>query len=148
VILNLVPHPEMQKRGVDSIEVAVVRTAPDTLTLRFHLSGAIDEILIPSAESPQRTDGLWQHTCFEAFIGEAHGTAYHELNLSPSTEWAAYRFDGYRSGMAIALADPGISFRSEGDTLELSAVVHNLSAEAPWNIGLSAVIEAKDGTKS
>ena len=35
------------------------------------------------------------------------GARYCELNFSPSTEWAAYEFDGYRQGMrALALASP------------------------------------------
>ena len=46
-----------------------------------------------------RTDGLWRHTCFEAFIAAAVRPEYWEYNLSPSGAWAAYHFTGYRAGM-------------------------------------------------
>jgi len=41
---------------------------------------------------PQRRlrvpDELWQHTCFEAFIGTSSGAGYYEFNFAPSTQWA------------------------------------------------------------
>ena len=49
---------------------------------------------------PQRRDGLWQHTCFEAFVGVLGSEAYWEFNLAPSGDWNVYRFDGYRGGQA------------------------------------------------
>ena len=47
-----------------------------------------------------RADELWQTTCFEAFLEPRAATAYREFNFSPSGDWAAYDFDGYREGMA------------------------------------------------
>ena len=34
------------------------------------------------------------------FIRPEDGEGYYEFNFSPSGEWAAYRFSGYREGMA------------------------------------------------
>ena len=41
------------------------------LTLHYSLSGGLAPILLPaSSPEPHRRDGLWQSTCFEAFIGQ------------------------------------------------------------------------------
>lgn len=55
--------------------------------------------LPPPASAPARADGLWDDTCFEAFVAPAGGGAYWELNLAPSGDWNLYRFSGYRDGM-------------------------------------------------
>src|SRR4029453_14125307 len=89
---------------------------------------------------------------FEAFARATSGSGYLELNLSPSTAWAAYRFEDYRVGMAPAegVGDPGIVLAPDGDGFDLSAavVLPGLPANAPWRVGLSAVIEERDGHTS
>ncbi len=80
------------------IEVALAREASGLLQLTYRVFGALGRIEIPRTEPALRTDELWKHSCFEAFFGAGDG--YYEFNLSPSTQWAAYRFDGYRTGMA------------------------------------------------
>ncbi|QEY31576.1 DOMON-like domain-containing protein [Synechococcus sp. RSCCF101] len=57
---------------------------------------------------PQRRDGLWQHTCLEAFVALPGSGAYWEINGAPNGDWAVYRFSGYRSGRESpeAIADP------------------------------------------
>ena len=77
--------------------------------------------------------------------------SYHELNFSPSREWAAYAFSEYRNGARLADSfDPQIALRTRADALELEATVHlqRLSSElaaAKLSVGLSAVIEDADG---
>lgn len=67
------------------------------LEIRYRLAGAIDQLVLPEAvSSPCRRDGLWQSTCFEAFIANVGETAYQEVNLSPSGDWNIYRFSRYR----------------------------------------------------
>ena len=56
-------------------------------------------LLVPAPAPPVRTDGLWRHTCFEAFIAPAGSSEYWEYNFSPSGAWAAYHFTAYRTGM-------------------------------------------------
>ena len=55
----------------------------------------------------------------------AHGEAYRELNFAPSTEWAAYSFERYRTGMAaITLPSaPRIDVTRTGSQLVLDARV-------------------------
>lgn len=72
----------------------------DTLRLRFRLQGALDQLILPPATPvPSRRDGLWQHTCLEAFWGLRGAEGYWELNASPSGDWNLYRFDRYRQGL-------------------------------------------------
>lgn len=109
------------------------------LRLRFVLCGEVSRVVVPPPRTPRSANGLWQHTCCEAFIARDAGEAYQEINLSPSGEWAAYAFRAYREGAACPLADPGIVVRRETGTLELEAWVE--VPASPLRIGLSAVIE-------
>src|SRR5271166_3453665 len=93
-------HPDCRCDPAVRIEADVERIRCD-LRLRYRLAG-IGNLMIPAAEPHSRADGLWRHTCFEAFLRTPSGEAYVELNLSPSTAWAAYRFSGYRAGMTLA----------------------------------------------
>lgn len=93
-------------------------------------------------------DGLWRGTCFEAFLSGPARAGYVELNLSPSSEWAAYTFTGYRAGMAAAAltAEPTVTLSQEAAGLTLTAelgLAHatGLEPAGPWRIGLAAVIE-------
>ncbi|MBE9578962.1 MULTISPECIES: hypothetical protein [Moraxella] len=42
------------------------------------------------------TDGLWQETCLECFIGLADG-GYIEMNIAPDGRYALYHFSEYRT---------------------------------------------------
>ncbi len=102
---------------------------------------------MPPQGPARRTDGLWQSTCFEAFVSHGADAAYREYNFAPSSDWAAYDFDAYRAGMrdAPSMVDQSEQWRTEGEfRLEVRALV----ALPVYRIGLSAVIEERDGTKS
>jgi hypothetical protein len=87
---------------VTHIEVEVMRSCAGSLLLSYLVTGRISDLRIPPAVAAARTDELWRHTCFEAFVRTSLGPAYYEFNFAPSTQWAAYRFDNYRSGMRVA----------------------------------------------
>lgn len=143
----LIPHPETGCDAVTGLTVEVVRDDPAMLSLRFVLSGDLERLAIPSAAASLRTDGLWKHTCFEAFVGGPDG-AYAEFNIAPSTAWAAYAFDGYRQGMRpLNIAAPEIAMTRSADQLEV-AVVLPLSMAGPRQLGLTAVIEDQAGRTS
>jgi hypothetical protein len=143
----LTRHPDSPRSPVGCIAVEVTRPGRSRLDLRYLVSGVTGGLVLPPPAAPVRADGLWRHTCFEAFVGAPDGT-YHELNFAPSGAWAAYRFDGYRQGMAPAEVDaPQIEVRATGAALDLTAAV-SLPDSGPWRLGLSAVIEAADGSLS
>lgn len=148
----LTPHPDFPCAAVTAVEVEAVRTAGAGLQLRYRVIGDIPGLRLPEPAAPAFTDGLWRGTCLEAFVRADGEQAYRELNLSPSSQWAAYRFDRYREGMARdeQAAAPCIEVRRTPAVLELRAGVElgpGLRG-APWRLGLSAVIPAADGSVS
>jgi hypothetical protein len=95
-----------------------------------------------------RADGLWRHTCFEAFIRSAESPAYHEFNFAPSGQWQAYGFTDTRVGGLLKLAtDPQIECCVEPGRLTLTATI--AAADLPLGkrlrLGLSAVVESAAG---
>ena len=153
--LSLKLHSDSLCDAVSGIEVEVVQPQTNRLVLSYMVSGSVGDIRLPDAATPERSDGLWQNTCFEAFIRPATGAGYYEFNFAPSTRWAAYRFVGYRSGMLAAaeIAAPAITTQASDGTYELRATLHwdqlsGLMSGAEWRLGLSAVIEETNGRKS
>jgi hypothetical protein len=142
-------HPASPCAALRGIEAAVTRTADGSLQLAYRLEGDLDRVRIAQARAPRIAERLWQHTCCELFIASAAGGAYHEFNFSPSGEWAAYRFERYRHGMAVleTLAEPRIRVQRAAGVLELHARI-SLPLPSHPLLGLSAVIEETDGTLS
>ncbi len=150
---SLVRHPDSEGKAVTGITVAAARAEGGRLGLAFTMEGDIEEIAFPPKRRARRADDLWQHTCLELFIGSVE-PPYFEFNLSPSTEWAAYRFAGRREGRSdIAIPSPTISTGLIAGammtlaTLELAKLAE-LVVEDRWRVGLSAVVEEKNGAKS
>jgi hypothetical protein len=147
-------HPDSVCQAVTRIEVDVAREGAGTLVLHYVVTGQIGDLRLSTVTAPARADELWQHTCFEAFVRAWPGTAYYEFNFAPSTQWAAYRFDSYRSGMRVAtkISVPQIDVRPAPESYTLCAALElgaqsDLPADA-WRLGLSAVIEEEGGRKS
>ena len=114
--------------------------------LHYIVSGDIEGVLLPHVTSPERTDGLWQHTCFEAFVRAPD--RYYEFNFSHSTEWAVYRFNGYREGMSAARVDaPRIETMKQPGQLDVQVTL-DLPADARGRLAISAIIEELSGDKS
>jgi hypothetical protein len=151
----LVCHPSTLVTVVRRIDVEIASTSEGGLRLRYFLDGDVSGLRIPPPAAPKRTDGLWQHTCFEAFIGGQGSRAYCEFNFSPSTEWAAFGFSGYRAGMVPLEYStiPTVATSVTEDRLALEAIVPleallALPGEDMLLLGLAAVIEDKDGCLS
>lgn len=148
-------HPATPAGVVHSIEVRIDVASDGALTVHYCLRGDIDRLRIPALiaapDAQLRTDLLWQHTCFEAFIRVAGQSAYREFNFSPSGQWACYAFSHYRQ----RIDDPGcidapvISSRHTAGRLELEAILPATClpptpARQVWQLGLSTVVEARD----
>ena len=145
-MLSLKPHPSSNPRAVKSIDVALGRTA-NGYRFWYFLIGDIEKIVVPGkADKARRADDLWQTTCFEAFV-KGEGEGYCEFNFSPSGDWAAYTFDGYREGMR----ETPSAVTVHGNVLENLLCVEalmNADFEHSTRLCLAAVVEEKDGTKS
>jgi hypothetical protein len=143
-------HPDSHCAAATRIEADVARPRPGNLILSYVLSGRISDLRWPPVVAAARADELWRHTCFEAFVRPSTGSAYYEFNFSPSTQWAAYQFSGYRSGIRVAteIAAPRIEVRSIAESYTLQAALELDELSPPWRIGLSAVLEETNGHKS
>lgn len=145
-------HPGSRCTAAARIEVQVARPRPGGLVLCYVVTGTMGGLRMPPVTAPTRTDGLWRHTCFEAFVRASPSAAYYELNFAPSTQWAVYEFSDYRSGMRVAseINAPGFAVDSSGEAyrLQVSSELDRLPSDAVWRLGLSAVIEETSGRKS
>lgn len=136
----LKPHPQTPVPNL-TLEVMVERKG-DRLWLRFILEGDVNRIKWPAHAAPDRTNGLWVTTCFEAFVQTDDG--YCEFNLSPSDQWAAFRFDSYREGKRDAAETARVDGLDGGeDYVALEA--HIDLPPSARKLALSTVIEDDDG---
>ena len=113
------------------------------------------DLIIPDyhPSKTQRKERLWEHTCFEIFFAQKGMPNYWEFNLSPSGDWNTYSFSSYRQGMKQETYFDALPFKVEirsDQKLKLDTVidlkfVQDLSS---IDIGLSAVLEHNNGTKS
>ena len=142
---SLILHPDCRSGAVERIDVEISRAAA-SLRLDFAVLGDMAALELPPVAACERADGLWRHTCFEAFVRPVPGAAYREFNFAPSTQWAAYDFDAYRDGMRDADAAPKIAIVRDDRQFRLSAAF--AVAGSPLRLGLSAVIAGKGGGKS
>lgn len=156
--MRLTCHPSTPCKIIRRLEVNVHRTRNGMLTLRYALEFPTESdrerVRFPRLRAPRRADRLWQHTCFEAFLMKDGLPGYYELNFSPSSEWAVYRFEAYRQDIStVSGAMPSILWRETTQRLELEANIrlNGLSAtfaEDNLRLALSAVIEDQEGRLS
>jgi hypothetical protein len=149
---RLVPHPDLPAPPFQ-VGAKTTLVGSDVLKLEYVIIGRLAELRLPTLSVGDRTDGLWQHTCFEAFVGLGDRSSYVEYNFSPSTHWASFRFEGHREGMQPAMDLPGPDIYTEITSDERFALtawleLTPLAAARPRALGLSAVIEQRDGTLS
>lgn len=147
--LPLVCHPSTPCPYVSAVTARVDRLSADLLVVYYQVEGDIDQLQLPPQRRSAHTDGLWQHTCFEAFVRASGVRNYVELNFSPSSEWAIYGFDDYRQGMTAVEPQhaPKIICRRRENRLEADVDVHliGLVPRAELQLGLATVLEDLQG---
>jgi len=137
-----------------------IRRHGEQLTVTYRLHDPAQLLAIPPlAPTPQRRDGLWQATCVELFLALPGQEHYREFNLSPSGDWAVYRLEGYRRGLA---PDPAwsalpLTRHESGSTagpeshaaleLQLTTTLPPELAAAPvLEAAVTAVLQLQDGS--
>jgi hypothetical protein len=151
---NLVPHPTTPPSNppprvwVNVEHVGALGVTAST-NIWFGIGAPASRFVIPEAiDEPARAEDLWETTCFEAFLRGEEEQTYREWNFAPSGEWAAYAFTGYRDGKTDAdVTPPYVRFEDNMTWWALGATIA-VDAETNWALGLSAILEEKDGTKS
>jgi hypothetical protein len=137
-----------------AVQARAQRSADGALQLHFALHADPAALRLPQPVAQAGfADGLWQHTCFEAFVGLPGSPRYHEFNLSPSGQWAAYAFADYRQRDEAwqPAVSPVFTNRQEGDVLTLDAQIPAAllpAAATAFDVSLTAVIECADGSLS
>ena len=146
---SLIPHPDFPPGAVEAVQVELDFSTAGVSTIWFTAFGDLDSLVLPPEAQPRRIDGLWKTTCFEMFVRKPSRLSYLEFNFSPSTEWAAYQFEGYRSGMAPAqLAhDPVLSSTKIGWFEQHVTLPLDFTGERHL-FQLASIIEETDGSKS
>lgn len=141
-------HPDTPTSAVQGL-AAAIRRQPGSLSVSYTITGELQRLRIPAPRPARIAERLWQHTCCEMFVALAGEAAYHEFNFSPSGEWAAYRFAGYRAGATLCdeTLAPDISVRQSETCLVLECRVR-AAATRKLLLGVSAVIEQLDGSLS
>ena len=150
---NLAPHPSTppsipELKVWATVEHAASLAAVATTNIWYGVGAPADRFAIPPAAEPKRANELWKTTCFEAFLRPLGEQGYREWNFAPSGEWAAYDFTSTRIGRTDAeAADPYIRMEDNFTWWAVGASIA-VSADSNWELGLSVVLEERDGTKS
>ena len=152
--LTLTHHPATPPGGQPfkiwaTVDHANALGATATTNIWFGIGAPPSRFVIPRLTQPWRTDELWQTTCFEAFLQAPAHDEYREWNFAPTGNWAAYEFSGYREGgeWADVSSPPYIRMEDNFTWWTVGATIA-VPANVEWRLGLSAVLEEKDGTKS
>jgi hypothetical protein len=150
--LTLVPHPATPPSSPLKVWASVEHSSAlgtvASTNIWFCVGAPAGRFVIPEPAEPVRAEDLWQTTCFEAFLRIPGADAYREWNFAPSGKWAAYDFTSHREGRSDAdVAAPYIRVEDNLTWWALGATIA-VDAGAVWALGLSAILEEKDGTKS
>jgi hypothetical protein len=127
------------------------------LQLAYTVVGNCAELRIPPpVHAPGPADGLWRHTCLEAFVAVEGDKAYREFNFSPSGQWAIYSFASERVRISLDLEVDAAMQPSIQRHLSIEQLT--LTARLPWSalppcgtvlcIALSAIMEEANGQLS
>ncbi|MFO1467289.1 MAG: DOMON-like domain-containing protein [Steroidobacteraceae bacterium] len=151
--LSLVPHPSTPATPVQAV-VATLEAGPGgSLEYTVRIEAPRQALAWPASRPAAFRDELWRHTCVELFA-RADEEAYREFNFSPSSEYALYDFDGYRSGMRPVPASRGpvIRWREEREAMTINTLIpgelFEVHRRTPSALALAAVIETLDGRQS
>jgi hypothetical protein len=149
----LICHPDTPARAVDAIAVEIILSFDDGFALNFIVDGRIADIVLPPGDgqlviADSATDGLWQGTCFEAFLTEEGQPDYTEFNYAPDGRWACYQFDDYRSLLRSDELAPWDMAAERSATRYALRIEPGIFPDTGSKLALSAVIEELDGTKS
>ncbi len=152
----LVCHPDTPQDALLGIRVWIGRKGPAHLSIEFRALGDMSRIVWPTDGNNRdgtwiKADDLWKNSCFEMF-GRSPGTIeYFEMNFATSGLWASYNFSDYRSGLRkseVDLAKGVIELRERRTKMMAVVGLPESHLQMELQLGLSAVIEETDGTKS
>lgn len=146
--ITLRPHPSQHSGPLTHLTVDIDTTA-EGIRLAYTLAGDIARLRLPSRVEPGPADGLWAHTCCEAFIAAADSPVYREFNFSPSGQWAIYDFADYR--VPGGVPSDRLDIRGTHDArcltvkVWLPRTILPSARDGALVVGLTCVVEDRDG---
>ena len=117
------------------------------LKIEYILTGELDKVIIPVLKTKgDRRFDLWEHTCFEFFLGIKDTSEYWEFNLSPTRDWNVFHFFRYRHNIVEEIKFSSLPFQviQEKNCLRLALKVNLAKIINPntnLKIGITTVIE-------
>jgi hypothetical protein len=126
-----------------SVAAGVAQDLDGSIRCVYEVHGDLSTVRWPARANARRRDGLWEHTCFEAFVGRVGDPCYLEFNWAPSQAYAAYSFDRYRErGDALVVRPPSVTIeQSDGMLRLIAALPATVWPRGTLEVGLSAVLE-------
>jgi hypothetical protein len=157
--VTLTCHPTTPSTAVRRIDMRLARMPGGTLAVTYSLEGDISHVRVPPPQAPRFADWLWHHTCCELFVSHKSDSGYHEYNLSPSSEWAAYAFARFREQVPLTVEreveslNPQIALRRTATKLTLDAWLplgrfSPRYVAGPLSLALSVIVEDQNGVLS
>ena len=149
---NLVPHPKNKCEGL--AVSTTIEGSYERLSLQFSLQDPQQLVIWPAQVDGQRSQTLWQSTCFELFARHIDHNDYCEWNFSPGHSWgffdhSAPRVQRLPNNFSALSAAPQSSSRgaikSVAAQINLTQALPALQQGAPVQIGLSAVLATAQG---
>lgn len=148
----LQPHPV--DTGMGPLQVTTtVRVSGGMLFLEWNLVDPGGQVLVAEpAAAPEKRDGLWNETCFEAFLATKDLPCYWELNVSPAGHWNLFRFSAYRlpAGTACPVRSVTVRRRDTASGMELEAELplsRLALSTAGLEVGPAAMLYTRDGRR-
>ena len=74
----LMAHPHTPELRVQQLNGEVTHLANGDWQFQYRLHGNLTDLKLPAPSQAKAQDGLWQHTCFEAFVQVQGVAAYYE----------------------------------------------------------------------
>jgi hypothetical protein len=152
-VQKLISYTVNDKAGF-SLE-AELQVQGSELVLDFFLSDPQGLFEVPKTAAAwgsgqvTRTDGLWQATCFEAFLQPSGLKKYYEFNFALTPAWNAYEFTAYREPQPPKpTADfvlKAMSWNPGQNHFRVS--LENNSGHRQFQAGITAILLEKSGTK-
>lgn len=120
-----------------------------TLVFKYDIIDPDGKILIPKPEIEilARQDGLWNHTCFEAFLAIPNSPSYYEFNFSPKSAWNVYKFTNYREPQPPKRSEDFSIKKMDVSGTKFIVQCENHTAFSQFEVSLNAVIEFHDHQK-
>lgn len=145
---ELKAHPTFAPAQVRSVTVRWAELPDRRLMLRYRVDGC-EQLIVPAYRGKGRGDELWKTTCFELFLYDGEGR-YREFNFSPSGQWAAYAFSGYRNldSDLRPRETPDIKHETGSTVFVQTVFLDRRELEGAERAALSAVIEEAGGRPS